>query len=102
MVTPVSSPALTPGDRVSTLASGGFFSDELVGLSSGRRWLFQCCLAGSASGVTPFLPVRRLASRRFSLVSIIIGMALPSPIMGWFIFGFIRINKDDMFWIGSF
>ncbi|WZY82267.1 hypothetical protein YC2023_028651 [Brassica napus] len=62
MVTPVSSPALTPGDRVSTLASGGFFSDELVGLSSGRRWLFQCCLAGSASGVTPFLPVRRLAS----------------------------------------
>lgn len=39
---------------------------------------------------------------RFSLVSIIIGMALPSPIMGWFIFGFLRINKDDMFWIGSF
>ncbi|CAF1908592.1 unnamed protein product [Brassica oleracea var. botrytis] len=58
MITPVPSPALTPGDRASTLASGGFFSDDLAGFSSSRRWLLQCCLAGSASGVTPFLPIQ--------------------------------------------
>ncbi|CAN7032468.1 unnamed protein product [Brassica oleracea var. botrytis] len=57
MITPVPSPALTPGDRASTLASGGFFSDDLAGFSSSRRWLLQRCLAGSASAVTPFFPL---------------------------------------------
>ena len=65
MITLVPSPALTPDSRASTLASGGFFSDDLAGFSSSRRWLLQRCLAGSTSSVTPFLPVRRLASRRF-------------------------------------
>ncbi|CAN6853798.1 unnamed protein product, partial [Brassica oleracea] len=43
--------ALTPGDRASTLASGGFFSDDLAGFSSGKRWLLQRRLAGSVSGI---------------------------------------------------
>ncbi|KAF3536813.1 hypothetical protein F2Q69_00020513 [Brassica cretica] len=58
MIMPVPSPTLTPSDRTSTLASGGFFSDDLAGFSSSRRWLLQRCLAGSASGVTPFLPIQ--------------------------------------------
>ncbi|KAF3563214.1 hypothetical protein DY000_02019283 [Brassica cretica] len=53
----VLSPVLTSGDRASTLANGGFFSDDLAGFSSNRRWLLQRCLAGSASGVTSFLPM---------------------------------------------
>lgn len=65
MITPVPSLPLIPGDRVSTLASSRFFSDNLTGFFFSRRWLLQRCLAGSTSGVTPFFPVRRLASRRF-------------------------------------
>ncbi|CAN6971924.1 unnamed protein product, partial [Brassica rapa subsp. trilocularis] len=55
---PVSSPALTPGDRASTPASGGFFSNDLAGLSSSKRWLLQTCLAGFVSGMR-WLPQHR-------------------------------------------
>ncbi|CAF1696276.1 unnamed protein product [Brassica oleracea var. botrytis] len=59
MITPVPSLPLIPGDRVSTLASGRFFSDNLTGFFFSRRWLLQRCLAGSTSGVTPFFPMCR-------------------------------------------
>ncbi|KAG2274878.1 hypothetical protein Bca4012_045109 [Brassica carinata] len=98
MITPVPSPALTPGDRASTLASGGFFSDDLAGFSSSRRWLLQRCLAGSASAVTPFFP---LFSFSFEFRSSSKWLFLPL-LWDWFIFGLIRINKDDMLWIRSF
>ncbi|CAN7008593.1 unnamed protein product, partial [Brassica oleracea var. botrytis] len=54
----VSSPALTPGDRASILARGGFFSDDLAGFSSGKRWLLQIFLAGFVFGM------RRLPQHR--------------------------------------
>ncbi|KAG2289829.1 hypothetical protein Bca52824_049433 [Brassica carinata] len=50
--------ALTPGDRASTPARGGFFSDDLAGFSSGKRWLLQTCLAGFVSGMR-WLPQHR-------------------------------------------
>ncbi|KAL0750563.1 hypothetical protein Bca101_032566 [Brassica carinata] len=109
MITPVPSPALTPGDRASTLASGGFFSDDLAGFSSSRRWLLQRCLAGSASAVTPFFPLfsfsvprlHALSQIQFEFRSSSKWLFLPL-LWDWFIFGLIRINKDDMLWIRSF
>lgn len=58
MVSPVSFPVLTPDYQTSTLASGGFFSDDLAGFSSGKRWLLKRCLAGFVSGMR-WLPQHR-------------------------------------------
>ncbi|CAN7007155.1 unnamed protein product, partial [Brassica oleracea var. botrytis] len=55
---PVSSSALTPGDRASIPASDGFFSDDLADFFSGKRWLLQTCLAGFVSGMR-WLPQHR-------------------------------------------
>ncbi|KAG2334653.1 hypothetical protein Bca52824_005833 [Brassica carinata] len=93
MITPVPFLALILGDRASILASGRFFSDNLAGFSFSRRWLLQRCLAGSASSVTPFLPFEFRSSSEWAFLPLL---------WDWFIFGLIRINKDDQLWIRSF
>ncbi|KAH0882644.1 hypothetical protein HID58_058740, partial [Brassica napus] len=78
----VSSPALTPGDRASILARGGFFSDDLAGFSSGKRWLLQIFLAGFVFGMRRLpqhrsWPVFLLSPLLFVLVSSFLSRCVP-------------------------
>ncbi|KAH0869784.1 hypothetical protein HID58_076806 [Brassica napus] len=73
------------------------FGSRVIGLPFRKRWLLQCRLPASDSGVAPYPSVSTAGSLP---VSIFIGMAFPSPVMGWFIFDLICINKDDLLCLG--